>query len=211
MAFEPHSDPRVGSPVPAEQTPPPQPEPQMPVVAPPVVETPDATEAPPAVAVEAGTVTSSPTSAPIAATTATVPIARASEAAIQDVVGRYYEAWSLGDWDRFSEQFWRDAHLASVRPREAGGSDEVVSLSIAAYVAEARRTVNRTQPLQLAREVRRVEIFQDVAQLVVEFRATDQSGDAPQHWRGVDCFTLVRHSGEWRVAALVYAPTSTTP
>ncbi|MCC7011487.1 MAG: DUF4440 domain-containing protein [Planctomycetes bacterium] len=127
------------------------------------------------------------------------------------VLERYYDALCVGRWDNLAAQFWNDAHLSTVRPRGAGGPEEVVSISIAEYVAEAKRTVARTKPLEIERDAARVDVVGDVAHVVVEYRATDRSGDAPQVWRSVDFFTLVRHGEQWRIAALVFAPSVTTP
>lgn len=139
------------------------------------------------------------------------PLVAPSDPELTELLERYYAGLARADWQAVLAQFWPSCAIVTVRPPQPGGAEEVVSVSVEEYVAEARRNVVRTQPLELATLTSRIERMGSVAHAHVHYRARDVSGDIPQAWESHDVFTFLRHGERWRIAALVLSPDVKAP
>jgi len=125
--------------------------------------------------------------------------------AVAAVVRAYYEAFNSRDWDALAVQFWDDAQILTVwqRPGEVG--DRMVATSVKQFVAEAPRHAADRSDFEMRMLEADIRIFGNLAVAWVPYGASLTRDTGQAEWQGADAFTLLRHEGDWKIAALAFA------
>jgi hypothetical protein len=77
------------------------------------------------------------------------------------------------------------------------------------YVANAGGAGVDSTPIAIKLMAKDVRVEGFLAQVLARFDANVQAPQGEVHtWHGVDAFTLMKHDGEWRIAALVIGSNS---
>jgi len=137
---------------------------------------------------------------------ATDPDVEARTREVLAEVESYYAALSERDWSCFADHFWPGATLTTVwRPPDEPDRRVHVS-TVPEFVERAPEGPGSRAVFQERMLGAEVRIQGDLAQVWARYAARfGDPGDITE-WKGVDAFTLVRHDGRWRIAALAYVP-----
>lgn len=123
----------------------------------------------------------------------------------------YYRDFSARDWPAFSDHFWDGATITTVWQPTGEDSLRVWTTTVPEFVAAAPTGPGSREIFEESMLDAHITVSGELAQAWVTYEARFGDRGAVQEWRGVDAFTLLRHGGRWRIAALAFAPTGTAP
>jgi len=148
-----------------------------------------------------------PSTAPAVEPAAPAPVTASADAPadapLVALLEGYYADFGARNWTGFAGHFWPGATITTIRKPAGAPREVVVVTQVDEYVALAGANGANATPITIkltARDVRRDGIL---AQVFARFDANTQAQGELHTWHGVDAFTLMRHEGEWRIAALV--------
>ena len=127
------------------------------------------------------------------------------EAAVRDLIGRYYQDFNNSDWDAVADHFWADADITTVWQEAGENSDRVVHTSIDDFFTSAPRENPFGETFEMLAVRANVSVYRDLAQAWVWYDAKLDSAGEVAEWDGVDAFTFLKHDGVWKIAALMFA------
>lgn len=129
----------------------------------------------------------------------------AAEAEVLAMLERYYRDLSGQDFDLLRRDFWTDATLTTTWQSEGADTAEVTVITVDEFIEEAPNGPGSKSIFEERMTSADVRVHGDLAQIWAHYDA--RFGDPGEifEWSGIDAFTLLRHDGEWRIAALVFA------
>jgi hypothetical protein len=116
----------------------------------------------------------------------------------------YYRDFSARNWTAFAGHFWPGADLTTIWQPPGEDSARVVATSVPDFVAQAPRGPGSRAIFEERMLEARITTTGDLAQAWVRYRATFGNPGQVSEWEGTDAFTLLRHHGQWRIAALAF-------
>jgi len=126
------------------------------------------------------------------------------EAAVRELIDRYYLDFNNRDWEAVADHFWRDAEITTVWREPGENSDRVVHTDIGEFFATAPRENPFGETFQTWTTRANVSVYQDLAQAWVWYGASLDNAGNVLEWEGVDAFTLLRQKNVWKIAALMF-------
>jgi ketosteroid isomerase-like protein len=120
------------------------------------------------------------------------------------VIEQYYADFSARDWPRYAEYFWPDARLTTIWQPPGEPADRVVATSIAEFIAQAPQGPGSREVFEEKMTSAEALGFGDLAVVWAHYSARFGDPGEVREWTGIDAFTLLRHDGRWRIAALAY-------
>ncbi|HYO24258.1 MAG TPA: nuclear transport factor 2 family protein [Lacipirellulaceae bacterium] len=118
------------------------------------------------------------------------------EAAVRELVDRYFRTWSAQDIDRYGQCFMPQAAIQLVDP-----DARLVTMPLRVFL-QTQREAHRTSPAPMTETPESVEVrFEGkLARVIVDWKLVV----GPKVTRGFDHFTLVQSGGQWRIANLIF-------
>lgn len=127
------------------------------------------------------------------------------------VVEQYYDDFSAREWDRFLDHFWPGATLTTPWQPPDDSVVRVIATRVEDFVEQAPLGPGSRAIFEERMDSSRVRGSANLAQVWAWYSARFGDPGIVSEWSGVDAFTLVRHEGRWRIAALVYVSDSGGP
>ena len=135
-------------------------------------------------------------------------VAAAADAPLVALLEGYYADFGAHNWTAFAGHFWPGATIATIRKPVGAPRETVVVTLVDEYVANAGGAGVDTTPIAIKLTARDVRVDGFLAQVLARFDANLEAKGEHHTWHGVDAFTLMKHDGEWRIAALVIGSNS---
>jgi hypothetical protein len=123
----------------------------------------------------------------------------------------YYRDFSARNWLAFSDHFWPGATMATRWGPALEDSLRVWTTTVPEFVAAAPTGPDSRAIFGRSMLDARIRLVGDLAQAWVTYRARVGDPGAAEEWQGIDAFTLLQHGGRWRIAALAYGRTASSP
>jgi hypothetical protein len=128
-----------------------------------------------------------------------------AEAEVLAMLQRYYRDLSSQDFELLRRDFWPEATLTTTWQAEDSEAPEVTVITIDEFIAEAPNGPGSKEIFEETMTSAHVRVHGDLAQVWARYDARFGDPGEIYEWSGIDAFTLIRHEGEWRIAALVFA------
>lgn len=123
-------------------------------------------------------------------------------AAIQAVLEEYYGAFDARDWDAYGAVFWPGAVVTTVWRVPGEREDRVVATTVEEFMTQVGGRNTGNVPFEQQMIASETEVFHNLAQAWVRTRVSFGAEAGPAEWVGVDAITLLKHGGEWKIAAV---------
>jgi hypothetical protein len=151
-----------------------------------------------------------PAPAPPPAADSAAAVSAAADAPLVALLEGYYADFGARNWTAFAGHFWPGATIATIRKPLGAPRETVVVTSIDEYVLNAGGAGVDQTPITIKLTARDVRVDGFLAQVLARFDANVQTPAQGElhNWHGLDAFTLMKHDGEWRIAALVIGSSS---
>jgi ketosteroid isomerase-like protein len=121
------------------------------------------------------------------------------------VIEQYYADFSARDWPRYAEYFWPDARLTTIWQPPGEPAERVVATSITEFIAQAPQGPGSREIFEEKMTSAEALGSGDLAVVWAHYSARFGDPGDVREWTGIDAFTLLRHDGRWRIAALAYS------
>jgi hypothetical protein len=124
---------------------------------------------------------------------------------VRAVLERYYDALSARDWPRLRDHFWPGATLSVVWQPPSAAAPLLETVTVDTFIARAPQGPGSKPIFEERLNWVTITIHRNLAHAWASYRARFGDSARVDTWEGFDAFTLMRHDGVWRIAALAYA------
>ena len=125
--------------------------------------------------------------------------------AIRAELEAYYADFSDRDWEAFASHFWPGADITTTWQPPGEDSVRVVPTPVAEFVAQAPMGPGSREIFEERMLHAEINVFGNLAQAWVRYRARFGDPGDVSHWEGIDAFSFLRVGGDWKIASLVFA------
>ncbi len=134
-----------------------------------------------------------------------------AEAAVRAELKAYYADFSARDWDAFAAHFWPGATITTAWQAPDADSVAVVTQTVDEFVAAAPAGPGSREIFEEWMTDAQIVATSTLASAWVHYGARFGDPGDVMEWQGIDAFTLMQVGGEWRIAALAFAPDTGEP
>ena len=116
----------------------------------------------------------------------------------------YYATMSARDWKAYKMFFYDDATLTTLWQQEADSVPKVLITTISDFIAQTGDGPD-SQPIFEENMLNaEIAVKNNLAQAWVNYEANFGSKNRLMEWKGIDLFSFIKHSNEWKIVSIVF-------
>lgn len=120
------------------------------------------------------------------------------------LIEQYYADFSARDWDRYRDHFWPGAALTTIWKPAGEPEPRFVAATVEEFVRQAPNGPGSREIFEERLDSAEVRGSGNIALVWARYSARFGDPGDVREWKGIDAFSLLRHNGRWRIAALAY-------